>query len=886
MTTDDLHPFSNPGRTKLALVSRGLALPEGLPDASRYVAQANAVESVVDVRLPSGQFCTVPVGQPFTEASGMALHVEDGEAELRCGGEVQPIQLLEAPRYYRRKTRSGARMGSFSSLHDRLLMLHPLMGCGFFARPGMACGYCQYDSMLNEAEPPLRDPLELVEVVRAALAERDLDTVYLYNGNSPGEDAGLSRLIPVIALLRKHLGHQQIALETVAPRNVQIIDELYAAGLDIFVCNLEVHDAARFAEVCPGKQQEGGQKVVWKALEHARAVFRPGSVVSHLIVGLEPLNSTIEGMQKLVACGVVPLLTPFRPLPGTPLADTILPSLDDVEQALLHQYELLSAAQLPSHRLRGMGRVLTPMESGALVGRETMLHERISTSSLGRKVHGWLDALRRYLRVKVAEPLEGQQDAGTGTSSAMDRRPLHILAARRSLPLISLLLLCFLAATTMAQPVPDGLTESGWRALVVFGLCLVLWVSQLLPLPVTSMLGLALLPVLGVLPAEDIYSLFGNPAVFFILGAFALAAGIIRSGLSEQMALAVLGGMGSSPRRLLLTVLLLPALMACFMPEHAVVAVMLPIIWSVVRGLELPRGHSFTSGLFFALAWGAIIGGVLTLLGGARGPLAMAILQETTGRVFSFTDWTLAAAPIVFGMLAVAAALLLAFVNVTSVNLKGAALRIDQKRLEIGRASWSARLMAVLMLGTMAGWVLFGETLGLAAIALLAVVLMFALRIVAWKDVQSHVDWGVIVMYGGAIAIAKSLEMTGAAAWMAHILWPAGLSGWGLLLLLGLMTLLLTEAISNTAAVAIMLPLALSMATTAHLDPVLIALGIGIVSGFAFMLPMGTPANAMIYGTGYIELGRMVRMGMVLMLSALLLFSMVTRLWWPVVGIG
>jgi len=878
MVTTDLHPFSNPGRTKLALVSRGLALPEGLPDASRYVAQANAAESVVDVRLPSGQFCTVPVGQPFTEASGIALSVVDGRAELHCGGEVQPVQLLEAPRFYRRKTRSGARMGSFSSLHDRLLMLHPLMGCGFFARPGMACGYCQYDSMLNQAEPPLRDPLELVEVVRAALTERDIDTVYLYNGASPGDDAGLTRLIPVIALLRKHLGHQQIALETVAPRNVEIIDELYAAGLDIFVCNLEVNDAVRFAEICPGKQQQGGQQAVWKALEHACAVFRLGSVVSHLIVGLEPLASTIEGMQKLVASGVVPLLTPFRPLPGTPLADRKQPSLDDVEQALLHQYELLSASQLPSHRLRGMGRVLTPMESGALVGRETMLHERIYTSSLGRKVHGWLDALRRYLRVS------GEDD--DSTVHAMDSRPIHVLMAMRSLPLISLLLLFAVASVTMLQAPPDGLNDAGWRALVVFGLCLVLWVTQLLPLPITSMLGLALLPVLGVLPAGDIYSLFGNPAVFFILGAFALAAGIIRSGLSEQMALAVLGRMGTSPRRLLLTVLLLPALMACFMPEHAVVAVMLPIVWSVVRGLELPRGHSFTSGLFFALAWGAVIGGVLTLLGGARGPLAMAILQETTGKVFSFTEWTMAAAPLVFGMLTVAGLLLLSFVQFSSVDLKGATQRIDQKRLEIGRASWSARLMALLMLVTMFGWVVFGETLGLAAIALLAVVVMFALRVATWADVQAHIDWGVILMYGGAIAIAKALEKTGAAGWMAHMLWPTDLSGWGLLLLLGLMTLLLTEAISNTAAVAIMLPLAISMAGTAHLDPVLIALGIGIVSGFAFMLPMGTPANAMIYGTGYIDLGRMVRMGMLLMLSTLLLFALVSRLWWPILGIG
>jgi len=524
------------------------------------------------------------------------------------------------------------------------------------------------------------------------------------------------------------------------------------------------------------------------------------------------------------------------------------------------------------------------MESGALVGHETMLHDRLSTSPLGRKVHGWLDGLRRYLRVSTIEIADGADESRIGR--AMDKRPMHVLVARRSLPLISLILLFSLAAVVMMQAAPEGLNDSGWRALIVFGLCMILWVTQLLPLPVTSMLGLALLPVLGVLPAGDIYSLFGNPAVFFILGAFALAAGIIRSGLSEQMALAVLDRMGTSPRRLLLTVLLLPAVMACFMPEHAVVAVMLPIVWSVVHGLELPRGHSFTSGLFFALAWGAIIGGVLTLLGGARGPLALAILEETTGQVFSFTDWTLAAAPIVFGMLLVAGLLLMSFVEFSTVDMKGAVQRIDQKRLEIGRASWSARLMAVLMLFTMFGWVVFGETLGLAAIALLAVVMMFALRIAAWKEVQSHIDWGVIVMYGGAIAIAKALEMTGAASWMAHILWPADLSGWGLLLLLGLMTLLLTEAISNTAAVAIMLPLAISMGGATHLDPVLIALGIGIVSGFAFSLPMGTPANAMIYGTGYIELGRMVRMGLVLMLSTLLLFALVTRFWWPSLGIG
>jgi len=164
----DLHPFANPGRTKLSLVSRGLALPAGLQQASKWISQANAIETVVDIRLPTGQLCTVPVGQPYTQKSTYALQEQDGKAELHCAGEVSPVTLLPAPSFYQKTTRSGARMGSFAALHDRLLILHPFLGCGFFNKPDQACQYCQYDSMLNAAEPPLRDPLELVETVRAA----------------------------------------------------------------------------------------------------------------------------------------------------------------------------------------------------------------------------------------------------------------------------------------------------------------------------------------------------------------------------------------------------------------------------------------------------------------------------------------------------------------------------------------------------------------------------------------------------------------------------------------------------------------------------------------------------------------------------------------------
>jgi len=871
----DLHPFANPGRTKLSLVSRGVALPEGLQQASRWVSQANAIETVLDIRLPTGQMCTVPVGQPYTQKSTFSLQEKDGKAELYCAGEVSPVTLLPAPGFYQKSTRSGARMGSFSALHDRLLMLHPFLGCGFFNQPGMACQYCQYDSMLNSAEPPLRDPLELVETVRAALAEREVDTVYLYNGYSPSDDVGLRRLVAVIALLRKHLGHRQIAVESIAPSDLNAIDELYEAGLDVFVCNIEVHDAGRFAEICPGKQQLGGQDAIYRALNYARSVFRPGAVVSHLIVGLESLDSTIDGMKKLIGQGIVPMLLPFRPLPGTALSDWPLASLDDVEQALLVQYELLEHSGMPTHRLRDMGRVLTPMESGLLVGKEPYLPEQVATSGLGRRLSGWLDGLRRYLRAN-------------GKSDARDRQTrapsIHWLLAKEGVPFLVLAIFSLLAVWAGLHEAPVGLTDQGWSALLIFLFCLALWVSGLIPLAVTSLLGLALLPLTGVVPAAEAYSMFGSPAVFFILGAFMLAAGARATGLSEHVALVLIDRLGSGPRQLLLAMLFLPATMAFVMPEHAVAAIFLPIAWDIVRNLDLKIGDRYAQSLFFAVAWGAIIGGVMTLLGGARGPLALGMVQQISGHSFTFMDWTLAAAPLVILMLTVAMFLLLVITPFDEVNIAQARQCIEKRQLELGNLGLRGWLMGGLLVSTVIAWMVGGHSTSLAAIALLSVAAMFALRLVSWEEIEHQVSWSVVLMYGGAIAVGSALSVSGAGAWLATQIFPQGLTGLSLIIVLVVATLLLTEGVSNAAAVAILLPIAIPVGLAAGIDPLTVALAVGIIAGFAFMLPMGTPPNAMIYGTGFVQRLAMMRFGAVLSVSALVLFVVLVRTWWPMIG--
>lgn len=869
---DDLHPFSNPGRTKLSLVSRGLALPNGLPEASRWLAQTNGAETVLDLRLPNGNFCSVAVGQPYTEESGFSLvSVNGNKAQLLCGGETETVELVETPSFYKKLTRKGSRMGSFSSLHDRLLIIQPFMGCGFFARENEACAYCQYDSMLNEAEPPLRDSLELVEVVLAALDEREVDTVYLYNGFSPTDDVGLSRLLPIVALLRRHLGHRQIALETVAPKDLSVIDALYAAGLDIFVCNLEVFEKEKFTEICPGKDKLGGQAVIHNALEHARKVFRPGAVVSHLIVGLEPVASTIKGMELLVAKGVIPLLIPFRPLPGTPLEHNAIPSLDDIEETLLKQYQLLDQAGLPTHRLRDMGRVLTPMESVVLDGKLPTLPERLVSSSWGRRWAGWFDTVRRNVHMNDAE-----EDS---------KKPTHILLAAQLTPFLAFFAMIGLFFTAVSGDIPQGLTEQGYQSLLVFILCLVLWVTQILPLPITSLLGLALLPMLGVFPAAEVFSFFGNPAVFFILGAFMLVAGVMHTGLSERVALSVLKKVGNNEKSLLTAMLLLPAMMAFVMPEHAVAALFLPIALAIVQSLGLKQGHVYGQAIFFALAWGAIIGGVATLLGGARGPLALALVDELSQQSFSFLQWTLAALPIVVGMLLVATILLHRMVSHVHLDMQSVQDKFAERRLELGSLSMKGRLMAVLMFGTVVAWLFAGHANALASIALVSVVLMFALKLVAWRDVEKHVQWGVILMYGGAIAIGKALSDTGAATWLAQTLIPGDMIGLSLIALLVLITLFFTEGVSNAAAVAIVLPIAIPVGVYVGIEPMFMALVIGIVAGFAFMLPMGTPPNAMIYASGYVNPLSMLKYGLVLSGSAFVLFILVVQFWWPIIGL-
>ena len=470
----------------------------------------------------------------------------------------------------------------------------------------------------------------------------------------------------------------------------------------------------------------------------------------------------------------------------------------------------------------------------------------------------------------------------------IDTRPLwRILAGRSYRPIVLLLGLAAYLVVRTSTP-PAGLDVGAQKALAIFVLCLVYWVTNVLPLMVTSILAMVLLPTTGVLSAKDTYALFGNEAVFFILGAFILAASLMKCGLSTRIAITILRRFGHTPRSLLLSLFLMNAFMSFFMSEHAVAAMTFPITVEIARVLRLARQQSnYGRALFLAMAWGTQIGGIATLLGGGRAPLAIGMLRESTGQTYSFAQWTLAAWPIVAVLLVVGWQVIIRFFPIDIASVREADTVIAEKALRMGRASAREKAIAWIMLGTLAAWIIGGEEFGLASIALGAVVLIFLFGLLKWPDVEQYVNWGVLLMYGGAIALGSALNRSGASAWIASIT----VSRWAhspaaVIAIISAIGILLTEAMSHSAVVALLMPVSLGIAQQFGIDPRIMAPAVALPSGLAFTLPVGTPGNAIAYSSGYLRLRDMLIPGFVLVAVAWVAFNLVALYYWPLIGLS
>lgn len=434
---------------------------------------------------------------------------------------------------------------------------------------------------------------------------------------------------------------------------------------------------------------------------------------------------------------------------------------------------------------------------------------------------------------------------------------------------------------------PEGLSQEGLRAIAVFIVALILWTTNAIPLAITSLFAIVAVPFFGVLESKEAYSFFGNQAVFFILGAFILAAAIMHTGLSSRIAMVILERFGNTPLHLLLSIFLLSAFLSFFMSEHAVAAMVFPIAFEIAKSLNLSPGRSgYGKLLFLSLAWGCIIGGVATFLGGARVPLAVGILKETSGMSIEFIEYSMAVFPAVIIMLIVGFFILTRVFPIDIKGVEDARLFLAKKIKDMGKMSYNEYLVGLILVITVLLWMSMGSKLGLANIALGAVVVLFIFRVVRWKDVEEYVNWGIILMYGGAITLGAALEKSGAAGWVVKTtLGKWHLEPITLIALLALFSLLLTEGISNAAVIAILMPLTVGIAKEFQMDPKAITYAIAVPAGLAFSLPMATPANAIAVSSGYLRVRDMVGAGVLMGFTAWLIFNIMVWIYWPLIGV-
>jgi solute carrier family 13 (sodium-dependent dicarboxylate transporter), member 2/3/5 len=469
----------------------------------------------------------------------------------------------------------------------------------------------------------------------------------------------------------------------------------------------------------------------------------------------------------------------------------------------------------------------------------------------------------------------------------VDTRPLALVILSRSLRAIILVAGAAMFALLMSMTPPAGVSAAAMHAIAVFALAVLYWVTGALPLMVTSLLVIVLLGVARVMPVRQAYALFGNEAIFFILAAFMLAAAVNHRGLGRRVALRIFRRFGRTPESLVASVYLLSATMSFVIPEHAVAAMVFPIVLDLAGAMELVPGRSrYATAMFLAMAWGVNIGGVATLLGGARGPLALGILTEATGQTISFMRWSAATLPLVAFLLAAGWLVLRWYYPSDLDSVERSARELDQRAAALGRVTFDEIAVAAILGATVLAWILGSHRYGYAGIAIFAVVALFAFNLLTWHEVEEYVNWGIVLMYGGAIALGAAMERTGAAHYLATATLGSVSSPLLTIAILSLVAELLGEALSHSAVVAALLPVGLGLAGRIGFDVRAMALAVAIPAGLTFIMPVGTPANALAYSGGYLRTRDLLIPGAVMILCAWIGLNLMMHFYWPLIGVA
>ena len=449
---------------------------------------------------------------------------------------------------------------------------------------------------------------------------------------------------------------------------------------------------------------------------------------------------------------------------------------------------------------------------------------------------------------------------------------------------------------TLWLPAPEGFAGTAWP---VLGLTLWMawwWASEAVPLAATALLPLVVVPLIGVPQPKQVLAEYANPSVMLLIGGMLVALGMERWRLHERMAFAIMRQVGAEPRRLVLGMMMATAFVSMWVSNTSTAVMMLPVAIAIAL-LAVPTGAApgrdatnFAAAMVLAVAYGATIGGMGTLIGTPTNALVQGFMSRNFGVDISFLDW------LAFGLPTVALLLPCAWLWVTRVGLPFepravpvAADAVDAGLHRLGPMTVEERRIALIALGAAALWILrpwLAQWSPLArlddtVIAILAGVAPFVVRardggaLLRAADIQ-RLPWAVMLLFGGGLALAAAIQESTLSDTLGAAL--AGLGSWPLPLLIVTMVLALivwTELNSNVSTAATFMPIMAAVAAGSDHSVLALVAPAAMASSAGFMLPVGTPANALVFGTGRVTLRQMLRAGIGVNLAAAVIISLV-----------
>ncbi len=434
-----------------------------------------------------------------------------------------------------------------------------------------------------------------------------------------------------------------------------------------------------------------------------------------------------------------------------------------------------------------------------------------------------------------------------------------------------------LLLTLITPPPLAAMSAAAWHTTGLMLWMVLWWISEVMPIPVTSILPMIFIPLLGIAPMDAATAPYAHPLIFLFFGGFFLSIAMEKTGLHQRIALRSLMLVGQQPAAQVAGLMAVTAFLSMWMSNTATAVMMLPIGLSMIKMAHASSQDSFAKAVLLAIAYSASIGGIATLIGTPPNALLAAYLAKSYQIQISFADWMLLGVPLAVVML------LFCWFWLCKIHFRlppqsNANHDFAKQLAALGPLRGSeARVLIVFALAAtcwisqqwLARW--SGLPLSDTMIALLAALLLFLLpgdqnnqRILVWQDSQ-QLPWGVLLLFGGGLTMAEQIQRTGVADLLAQQLSLLdGISPVLILLLVTTLIIFLTEVTSNTATAAAFIPLLGPVAVSMDLSPLYLVVPAALAASFAFMLPVATPPNAIVFASGQLPIKDMVKAGLVL----------------------